>query len=81
MMAVGLVGFMSVMGFVSWVVFREPWVRSRGDPEGPNARHHAEELRARRRLVTRRALDRLRDTRDAFEAVSRAAAPGSFIRQ
>lgn len=81
MMAIGLVGFMSVMGFVSWVMFREPWVRSHGDPGGPNAQAHAEEVRQQRRFVTRRALDRLRDARDGLEAVARADARGSYVRQ
>lgn len=71
-MIVGLFGLVGVTGFVSWVVFREPWVRSHGDPAGPNARHHAEDLRGRRRLVTLRALDRIRDARDAVDAVARS---------
>jgi hypothetical protein len=68
----GLLGLVGVTGFVSWVVFHEPWVRSHGDPAGPNAQHHAEELRGRRRLATRRALNRLRDARDAVDAVARS---------
>ena len=71
-MILGLLGLMGVTGFVSWVVFHEPWVRSHGDPAGPNAQHHAEELRGRRRLTTRRALDRLRDARDRLDAVARS---------
>jgi hypothetical protein len=69
---VGLLGLVGVTGFVSWVVFHEPWVRSHGDPAGPNAQHYAEELRGRRRLVTRRVLNRLRDAHDAGDAVARS---------
>jgi hypothetical protein len=68
--AVGVLGLMSVLSFVTWVVFHEPWVRSHGDPAGPNAQHHAEHLRGQRRLVTCRALDRLRDARDGSDAVA-----------
>jgi hypothetical protein len=70
MIVAGLLGLVSTMGFVSWVTFRDPWVRSHGDPVGPNAQRHAEHLRGRRRLATRRALDRLRDTRDRSDAVA-----------
>ena len=68
MIVVGFLGLMSVVTFVAWVVFHEPWVRSHGDPAGPNARHHADQLRERRQVVTHRALARLRDTRDASDA-------------
>lgn len=70
MIVAGVLGLMSTVSFVSWVVFREPWVRSRGDPAGPHAREHAAQLRSRRRLVTRRALDRLRDARDGSDAAA-----------
>jgi len=77
--AVGLIGVVSVVGFVAWVVFRDPWVRNRGDVASPHALQHAEELRSRRRLMTRRALDRLRDARNALDAVALSDARGSHI--
>ena len=83
MIAVGVLGLVSVVGFVAWVVLRDPWIRSRGAPTHPHAEQyaeqHAEELRSRRRLVTRRALDRLRDARNALDAVALSDGRGSHI--
>ena len=78
MIAFGLLGVVVVVGFVVWVVFREPWVASRGDPAGPHARHRAEQHRRQQRLVTLRALARLRDARDASDGLARADSNGSL---
>ena len=72
MIVVGVLGLIGVVSFFAWVVFREPWLRDRGDPLRPHAHLHAEDLRQRRRVATGRALDRLRDARDALDAVARS---------
>lgn len=72
MIVLGFAGLVGVMGFVAWVVFHDPWVRSHGDPAGSNAAHHVEQVQRRRRLVTRQALDRLSAARDRCDAVERS---------
>jgi hypothetical protein len=77
MIAIGLFGVVALLGFVAWVVFREPWLAGRGDPAGPHAQHRAEQLRTQQRSATLRALARLRDERDASDGLARADSNGS----
>ena len=55
MVIVGLVGLLSVVGFLVWVVFREPWGPLRDGPR--DLRTDAD--RRRRILANRRARGRL----------------------